>query len=597
MNRFSASLLCSLLVCGCQRNAIPDPPEPLPESEPPPLTAAEPVMVPTSDLSAPYMEAPERGVTPSFGRPVFLTMGEHVSVHRTGRGLFAVHSERGVLGPLALPEQATNLVVDEEDAIWLLARDGGVISRASDAITAQKEDGYKQVAAIPGALTFDVNAGLLAVGEPTKLHISKDGGASFEVKELPVGYLLNALFVRHDGVMVLLGVEEVAPTVGRVYISHDSGESFTRSEFHPQRLLRTGSWIWNGDANCVATLSRDGKHWSSNPSLSGAPGYKDPRNAMLTLSDTMRAPAAGKSLPTLSSPLPPADVPDARHVGLEPTCQDPIPTAEEIEAARERAAAEEAASRGPQPIPCSGAQCIRGFVPERPPETRHQFWLVADGHCKGTRDRTCEEEGAEVVRTPHLAIFDRREDRMALEALPEGCVPERLFDASGMALLVCRGEQASVYTRTVQDDWVREIDLEVSHKEVGAVSISRDGTLMLHGVCERDACAPSYLRAPVRQGLARAWTEVDLPEQLSAVPFDGGGVLVMTAPQETSSLLTFWYAERGKSAVKWFEIDGLDEPVRGVRVRSSGKLELLMGDDFQPERHPILGDGPLKARL
>ena len=121
--------------------------------------------------------------------------------------------------------------------------------------------------------------------------------------------------------------------------------------------------------------------------------------------------------------------------------------------------------------------------------------------------------------------------------------------------------------------------------------------MMLHGVCERDACAPSYLRAPVRQGLARAWTEVDLPEQLSAVPFDGGGVLVMTAPQETSSLLTFWYAERGKSAVKWFEIDGLDEPVRGVRVRSSGKLELLMGDDFQPERHPILGDGPLKARL
>lgn len=554
-------------------------------------------MLPTSSSSAPFLESPERGITPTFGRPVFLTMGEHVSVHMTGRGLFAVHSERGVLGPLALSEQATNLVVDEHDAIWLLSREGGVIQRAEDAIAAQKETGYEEVTAIPGALTFDANAGILAVGEQTRVHISRNGGKTFTTRPLPTGYLLSALFVRYDGVMVLLGVQSGEVPPGRVLLSHDAGESFVPSSFHPQRLLRTGSWIWNGDANCVATLTADGKQWSSNPSLSGAPGYKDPRNAMLMLIDTMRAPAAGKQLPTLSSPPPPKDDLNARHVGLEPTCQDPIPTAEEIEAASERAAAEEAASRGPQPLPCNGAQCIRGFVPDKPQETRHQFWLVADGHCEGVTDKQCEGEGANIVRAPHLAIFDRREDRMALETLPEGCVPARLFDASGMALLVCRGERAKVYTRTVKDAWVRELDLEISHEKVAAVSMSHDGTLMLHGACGQSACAPSYLRAPVRQGLLRSWTQVDLPAQLSAVPFDGGGVLVVTAPQDTSSLLSFWYAEQGKSAVKWFDLDGLEEPVRGVRVRSSGKLELLLGDDFQPERRPILGDGPLKARL
>ena len=127
--------------------------------------------------------------------------------------------------------------------------------------------------------------------------------------------------------------------------------------------------------------------------------------------------------------------------------------------------------------------------------------------------------------------------------------------------------------------------------------MSRDGTLMLHGACGQTECAPSYLRAPVRQGLARSWVEVDLPEQLSAVPFDGGGTLVLTAPEETTSLLTFWYAEPGKQAVEWFTLDGVEDPVRGLKIRPDGSLELLVGDDFQPRRRPILGDGERKARL
>lgn len=585
-------------LCACQKNTTPDPaPKPLPLSQPPALEVEQPVRVPVSELTAPFLEPPERGIVASFGSPAFFTMGEHVSVHRTGRGLFAVHSQEGVIGPIALPEEATDLVVGPKDAIWLLDNKSGTISRAPDANAAREVDAYKQVGTFPGAITFDVNAGLIAVGSPTELKISRDQGNTFQAKPLPADYQLNVVFVRHDGVIVLLGVERAAPTLGIVYISHDRGESFARSPFHPQRLMRSGSWIWNGDANCVATLARDGKQWSSNPSLSGAPGYKDPRNAMLALVDTMRAPAADRALPTLSTPLPPKDDPQMRHTGFEATCQDPIPTAEEIEAASERAAKEEAAARGPQPLPCKGAQCVRSFTPDAPPETRHQFWLLADGQCEGARDKTCQDENSKVTRPPHAAIFDRREDKMAVVDLPKGCVPHRLFDASGMAVLVCRGESAPVYTRTVLDDWVKEIDLEIGHETVASISMSRDGTLMLHGACGQTECAPSYLRAPVRQGLARSWVEVDLPEQLSAVPFDGGGTLVLTAPEETTSLLTFWYAEPGKQAVEWFTLDGVEDPVRGLKIRPDGSLELLVGDDFQPRRRPILGDGERKARL
>ncbi|CAN0528101.1 unnamed protein product, partial [Laminaria digitata] len=407
---------------------------------------------------------------------------------------------------------------------------------------------FDVIATIPDARAIDVNAGLVIVGTARALHVSRDLGESFADLPLPDAFSLQQVFVRADGVMVVHGAQDASPNIPVVYLSADGGASLTPSPFHSKRLLRYGSWIWNGDPTCVATLAADGEHWSSKPSLDGSPGYKDPRNAMLALVSGTYAPALGQTIATLSSPPPPTDDASMRHTGTEATCQDPIPTARELEEAAARAREEEE-GRGPQPVPCRGAQCLREFSPTPPRETRTQFWLLADAHCEGDTSRACDGEGATSIRSPHLAIFDRREDALSIKDLPAGCVPHALHNASGMAVLVCRGEEASVYTRSVAStSWSREIVLPVPHALVGALSLATDGTAMLHGVCpEREgACASSFLRAPVEAGSDSAWSEVKIDNALAVIPVDGGAAIAVSVDSEASTLLTIWYAAPGR---------------------------------------------------
>lgn len=586
----TSTSMALLLWCGCQT------PAPAPDPEPSPAAPARdpnaPLTLELEPRPAPWLEEPRAGMARAQLSPTTLvTFGDRVSLHRTPRGLWAVHAERGVLARIDLPEEAEWAGVGEGGSVWAASAQDGQIWRALSARQAARAGGFELVATIPGAVAWDINRRRLVVASSDTVHISEDAGQTWRTSTPEPGLGLDRVFVRHDGVLAAAGWPAPGGERRRTWIGHAEQESWELARYQPERLRRDGAWIWNGAPGCVAALTRGGVHWSSNPSLRGRPGHEDPRGEMLALVHDLRAPGAKHTLPTLEQPPAPADDPALRHAGVEPTCQDPIPTAEQL---RGRAR-EEDGERGPQRTPCRGARCLREADRPAPPSTRHAFYLLADAACAGT-DETCAGQ-AELARPPHLLVFDSREDATTLDVIPPGCAPHRLDDVAGLAVLVCRGEPAPVWTRDVRGEWVHEVDLPSPHRELGGVSMAEDGTLVVHGVCPEASvdCQPSFLRAPGPVGDGQVWAELAVPDALAALPLPGGGALVASAPPSQASQLTLWRVRQDRDIDHLVEVTGLEEPVRGLQLGLDGRVELLIGEGFTPAPITVMGDGRLSG--
>ncbi len=563
----------------------------------------QPVQFAVPDTVAPWV-APvmQEGAGAQLRPNSLVTFGDRVSIHETPRGYWAVDANDGVLGQIAPPPRANWLGVDGRGRIWAARRGEGVMWRAPDARAALNRDSFDQLDVVEGATTFDVNRDLVVAGVEDRVLISGDGGQSWKTRypfmgpmdrgELPMMELtLKHVFARYDGVVVAMATDPEMPEMPMTVISRDRGQSWELSTFQPKSLTRHGAFIWNGDVTCPAVLTKQAIYWNSDPRLSDVPGYRDPRGEMLSLVTTTVAPAAGERLATLSEPDARTDDPDKRHAGMEPSCLDPIPTAEDLARAEARRSVHRGRGRGLRGAACEGVQCLQAA--SAPQTSRYEMMLFADAACAAEAD-DCPGE-TEAARPPHASIFDRARDILDITEIPRGCLPHRLSSVRGLNVLVCRGDPATVWTRPWDDVWRYEAELPASHTEVGEVSAAADGTIFMHSVCAGGAtpesCSAGFLRRPVASGADRVWMEVDVPHALTALPIPGNEVLIAAAPDGATSAMTIWRVTDGRSVRPMLTVEGIEAPVRQMRLDEAGRLTLMIGEAMAAQARVVLGDG------
>ena len=547
--------------------------------------------------------------TPQLGPSQMIAFGERVSVHRTSKGLLAVDAELGVVGPIALPAQSTWVGVDGEDQIWVGRHEDGALFRAASAKAASRTEAFELVLTLPEARAWDASGPFVVVATPSRVLLSSDQGRSFVERAVKKLDTLFQIYVRGDGVLVAQGEsatsrarpEELPETL----ISTDGGLSWRSSPYQPGKLERRGSWIWSGDITCVAALTVDAKAWSADPDLSDLPGWRDPREAMLSLTDALYAVPFDGPIASTMTPAPAPNAPPY-HEGVVASCQDPI-----LESPLEvEAPGRDASRRGPREQPCQGVECLRGAAPEAPRAAR-EIYLLADATCrwpKGlparAREPSCSAPGALVERAPHVVTWDHEDDVMIMEAAPKGCIPERVFNARGLHLIACReASGARLLARRAEETeglWHEEARITSRAATLSSLSMSQDGTLILHGFCDRDRCAPSYLRQPLAAGAVQAWSQVALPAELllTAIPLPGGNALVAARPAgDQRSRLELWWVDRGDSIRRALEVDGIEEPLRAMHVSEQlDEVTLELGDPLSLKAHLVLGHGELRAR-
>ena len=181
------------------------PPPPAPSSRPAPATPPPPSL-PAPEITllapprpaAPVPDTPFAGVGATakpgqtladWSEPPFeiqagvmslevVATGRKAAVVRRGRAFYAVHDDRGVEGPLALPEGVFWLGLDGEDTLFA-ARPEGTLFRLRDLARVRDPAAFEPIARIPAAVTWDVTAGLLVAAGGPYVFSSVDGGGLF----------------------------------------------------------------------------------------------------------------------------------------------------------------------------------------------------------------------------------------------------------------------------------------------------------------------------------------------------------------------------------------------------------------------------------
>ncbi|WP_437990212.1 hypothetical protein [Sorangium sp. So ce145] len=451
-------------------------------------------------------------------------------------GAFAVHQDLGVVGPLKLPAGFiwVGVAGQRDDALYA-ATPEGALHRAADVHAALRPDGFELRGSVPGATAWDAAGGLIAAAAGERVSVSADEGRTFTSAVVAPGKPVRAVLVRPDGVLVAR-VPAEAPSHGRpappgraappgTFVSSDRGQTWARSTFQPRTLERAGSWIWNGDPDCPAVLSRDGRAWTR-----AAPANLlydlPPFGLALSLSTTIIAQEAGARRSALVPPAPEPPARGAAAVGREPQCKEGGLGLTGI--------GEGGGGHGG----CEGALCLRLDF-RQPPPTR--TWLAAfdDGLCDPARVPPGGKCAAHLVRPPTFAVVDQRAGAVTPVAAPEGCAqPVDLRNAAGVGVLVCRaaGGGAALFVRGAQGPWRAEGTHAIPADAIGRIIAAPDGTLLLLLERMRHASAPqreplqALVRSPLPLGAPQAWRRVVVPDGVAAMPAPGGAALLASSP-------------------------------------------------------------------
>lgn len=506
-------------------------------------------------------ESIELASAPTFGQPIVLTLGKAVSVHRTQMGLFVIKQGAGVLGKLVLPPDWIWVGLDGQDMLWGATAKGQIYRQSiADALANR----WTKTKIIPQSNSWDVSGNMAGVLAGQKVFLSNDLGTTWQQVDVPKDLSAKQLHTRHDGIIALFGMATGKRTT---YLSSDMGKTWQRSAFQPQNLKRHGSWIWNADPNCVGVLSRDGKTWSAAPQLTPLPGWKDPRNAMLSIRFKAHKLTKRATHNDLTSPpaVPPKHM---THTGEKPTCQDPIPEAKQLKTRTDDK------TRGPQPTPCQGAMCLRvELLPKVP--TSAVFYSIVP-----TMTATDPKQ---------ILMVDVDKNTTTVNTLPNTCVPKQIYSLAGMALLLCqRGKETVLMTRTRDRAWKEEVVIAQPVDSFRGVRMSTDGTIALQGRCDnKPSCQRSYVRRPKKA----TWFMIRAVDAGHVLPVDQGRALsvIISSPGVMSVFL-----EDGQQAKKLTTIMGTKTRVRDMDLNPEGQLQLHMGDEFKVSKHVVQYNGHIQ---
>jgi hypothetical protein len=594
MSRRSVLLLVLAGSGACSATPPPAPPVPVVEmppivAEPPPPDPTQPLALPRSPVRPPWREEAVAGTAKAFLHAKLVEAGQKAALVRSAGELFAIHEERGVIGPLVTPPDARWVGTDDQDRVYVATAAGELWIAEGPEDAAQGK--LARAGAVAGATDWDFSAGIVAAVQGEKVLVSTDRGATFTPSTPRKGKKLRSVFTRFDGV-VAARLQGAGGRQGEVYLSRDRGKTWQRSSFTPDNLRRDGAWIWNGSGDCPSVLSADGRGFTIDREAYEAFDGLSSWTLMFQASGTPEEAPRGQRL-RVTSPLPPSAVGKKR--------QDPSRCREEYMIAMSGVQGGVVSGvlslgLGPGAVgseigslrtvtsshKCAGAACIAGTVDAVPPPTRTGLAIFRDGACqvappKGAR---CPA-GTPFARLPHVARIDQTSGQARVVALPSGCDPAGVQSAGGLGLLFCRsGDQATaVYTSAPGGSWAAEGTIPVVPHDLWATTQSADGSLMLHATCPRGAPCRAIVRSPRPPGDASAWRALVVPGALAYRVLDDGAALAVaagTADRRFSLLLAVPGAEPKLVA----DVDAGERELRDLRVDADGHV-IVAGSSFK----------------
>jgi len=446
-----------------------------------------------------------------FGRGGFEPsgVGKNVAVFAMSEDrAFAVAVDRGVIA-LAPPSGFTFLGADASDAIYA-ANKNGTIFRAADATSAMKSSGFVARATVAGAKLWDLAGDVIVAATSSEVHVSLDAGKTF-VRRYPASVVapitaIDNVLVRSDKVIAVHGTVGKEPTPTTM-LSTDAGVTWSNSAFQPKFVFRLGASIYSN--RCPeAVLSVDGKTWTK-----GTPRSLAAWGEALDKSSYPHWFTTDK-LPGFFSPPPPV-VPDAKYavLGAEETC-----------GGGGGGLAMAGGGRYWGAPGCKGVGCLRGLRGRSPGSTHTEVAFYSDGAIDDTKKLT---------RKPHVWVSSVAPPI----DLPTGCEPVRILTAGGMGVLFCENDTSTHKVFAIGRDakWLAEGTVPVFAMD--DVTVSNDGTLVVHPICPiKDAsiaCAPALVRSPTALGTPTAWRSTTSKGALTYRALDGGQVLVVTLTPES----------------------------------------------------------------
>ncbi len=570
------------------------PPEKSPDPEPPPPTG--PVVLDVEGERARWLDPP----TPVQGRKQYvydslLAAGDRASVAKSSVGEhFGFDEAGGVVGPLELPAGTKRVLFGPGDSLLVVTNDGRLLA-APSVHAAKSAQAFEARTAPAGAVVWDSAGDYLVASDGKQVHLSRDGGKSWTVTKSAAWGTLRTVLVRFDGVMAVQGGPAKTPLT---FLSRDDGKSWQRSAFQPERISRSGAFIWSDVWNCTAVLSENGSTWSKGGDELWR--FRSARSwtASLSTGTTPEGFIVGAHR-TLSDP-PPPKVPGAKDRRTGRGCPKPAALSKVKTAgilgvlssgdSSMFARLEEGGTgfgaigglsgaglggigysgRGPtDPTPgsCRGAGCLRPPLSE-PTKTRTRFELYRDGRCAaGSTGKTCS--GA-FERLPHVAILDDSTGKRRVAELPAGCRPMSIVSAAGLGILICSTSGGvKLYSADSSGSFRDEGTLSDSTMTTWPFSVGTDGTLLFHEACAEKKPCRALVRRPVSPGESGAWRELKLGGAAGYRVLSRGRALGVLANDKA---LDFVLSEPGKSEAVLVRGIALEGDLMDVRLDDKGRI-------------------------
>ncbi|MCC6897520.1 MAG: hypothetical protein IT377_01020 [Polyangiaceae bacterium] len=627
----SAAWVLAATVLGCSgappqapahepRSVSVAPPEKTPDPEPPPPTG--PLVLDVGGERARFLDT----AAPASKRYVYDTLlasGDHAAVTRTSVGEYFGYDESlGVIGALDLPAGTKKVLFGPADSV-LVVTDGGKLFAAASLTAAKRAQSFEPRVAPEKVTAWDSAGDYLVAADDKQVHLSRDGGKTWTGAKSAAWGTLRTVVVRSDGVMAVQGGPPKAPLT---FLSRDDGKSWQRSSFQPDRISRSGSFIWSDVWNCQAVLSENGSTWTKGGDElarfrsarswsaafgTGATPEGAPSGAHRTLTDppAPKVPPAKDRRTGRGCPAPPRPKGQYGILGLLGTggvsgvlsadgegfgSIGTLGSGTGVVGGIGVGGIGHRGMAGTEPAwgSCRGAACLRPLAQSL--GTRSRFELFRDGRCApGTSSRSCSDA---FERPPHVAIIDNMTGKRRVADLPAGCMPRHLLGVAGLGILVCGGARGlTLHVADSSGVFKEEGTLPDAAMTRWPVQVAADGTLLFHETCgERSTCR-ALVRRPVDPGTAGAFRELKV-ERAAAfrILTRGRALVVVRGSGDTSIDLVQSSPEGDGPLVRGLRFEGdlidlrVDERGRVIARERRSKTEsesFVVGVDAQ--RHPL----------
>ncbi|MFO0591079.1 MAG: sialidase family protein [Polyangiaceae bacterium] len=484
------------------------------------------VVAPSNESLAKWVEPALDEDAPNIWEQT-VAAGARAAILRRGDALYVAHLDRGVTGPIALPQRTFWVGLDEADALYA-ARSDGTLLRVNDLAKVTDAGNFEPIVSIPSAVAWDVTEGRIVAAGGAFAFVSSDGGASFQASPLPARESAEQIVARPDGVVAVLSHADGDARSRAVWISNDGARTFHASHFPARSLRRIGARILGEGDGCEARLATDGRTWNAGEERDDTWRLEHGWSRMLGVWSQ-----AGGNVPsrllTLREPAAPS--PSSTRIDEQGLCPAKPPKGK---GGGSGDGVLGALGRGGIGLRTGAMQLLDARSPSIP-RTRTAWGFLGDGTCDAgdvvTQWKTddCRADRP-LTRAPRIARTDAETLGLQVMDAPPGCDEKHLFNARGTAALLCKSgaTDRAVYFAGRDGRWYAEGTVTCA-KDARLFEVKEDGTLAIACDLRSDGGRALWVRRPASIGTKDAFRKVDVEGALAYRLLDGGRVAIVTS--------------------------------------------------------------------